>query len=244
MKSLLSFHPQLSFFESFTLDTHPDTHNLTLDSQPPFRDSSPTLSHPFVMSALVEAFKIKPFELEPIYSTWPSAPIFAGNPKRDMPVDDWLKEIKEGCLARKVPKEYWHKVGQHYLGPNAKARFDELKAVMKNMHGGRYNWNWKRFKVAMRNMGCKFRFGLSRYIHYLTKRLAQGRSIPQRLRKLRCRASPPACGGSLASEMIRRRIATALASTVLLVSRRTCLLLPDSLRSPHRRELCHGTSLR
>lgn len=108
------------------------------------------------MSAIVEAFKIKPFDLEPVYLTWPSAPIFTGNPSRDVPVDEWLKLIKEGCQARKVPKEYWHKVGQHYLGPHAKARFDELKAVMKNMHGGRYNWNWKRFKIAMRNLGCEY----------------------------------------------------------------------------------------
>ena len=107
------------------------------------------------MSVIVEAFKIKPFDLEPIYDSWPSAPIFHGNPSKDMPVDDWLQQIKEGCLARRVPKEYWHKVAQHYLGPHAKARFDELKAVMRNMHGGKYNWNWKRFKVAMRNMGCK-----------------------------------------------------------------------------------------
>ena len=106
------------------------------------------------MSAIVDVFKIKPFDLEPIYDSWPSAPTFLGNPSRDLPVDDWLTQIKEGCLARRVPKEYWHKVAQHYMGPRAKARFDELKAVMKNMHGGRYSWNWKRFKIAMRNMGC------------------------------------------------------------------------------------------
>lgn len=105
------------------------------------------------MSAIVEAFKIKPFDLEPIYDSWPSAPIFHGNPSKDMPVDDWLQQIKDGCSARRVPKEYWHKVAQHYLGPVARARFDELKAVMRTLHGGRYSWNWKRFKVAMRNMG-------------------------------------------------------------------------------------------
>ncbi|THG95836.1 hypothetical protein EW026_g5879 [Hermanssonia centrifuga] len=105
------------------------------------------------MSVIVEAFRIKPFDLEPIYDTWPSAPIFQGNLSRDLPVDEWLQLIKDGAKQRRVPKEYWHKVAQHYLGPRAKARFDELKAVMKNMHGGRYSWNWKRFKVAMRNMG-------------------------------------------------------------------------------------------
>ncbi|KIP06761.1 hypothetical protein PHLGIDRAFT_42695, partial [Phlebiopsis gigantea 11061_1 CR5-6] len=102
---------------------------------------------------IVDVFKIKPFALEPIYDSWPSAPIFQGNPSRDQPVDDWLAQIKEGCLARRVPKEYWHKVAQHYLGPHARARFDELKAVMRTLHGGRYMWNWKRFKCAMRNMG-------------------------------------------------------------------------------------------
>ena len=106
------------------------------------------------MSAIIEAFRIKPFELEPIYDAWPSAPIFQGIFARDPPVDDWLQQIKDGCKARGVPKEYWHQVGRHYLGPRAAARFDELKAVMKNMHGGRYAWNWKRFKIAMRNMGC------------------------------------------------------------------------------------------
>ncbi|KAI0087690.1 hypothetical protein BDY19DRAFT_985826 [Irpex rosettiformis] len=121
------------------------------------------------MSAIVEAFKIKPFDLEPIYATWPSAPIFSGNPMRDVPVDDWLKMIKEGCLARKVPKEYWHKVGQRYLGPHAKARFDELKAVMRNMHGGRYNWNWKRFKIAMRNMGWEIDAAKTEEIKVQTK---------------------------------------------------------------------------
>ena len=106
------------------------------------------------MSIIVEAFKIKPFDLEPVYSTWPSAPVFQGNPSRDMPVTDWLQQIKDGCKARGVPKEYWHKAAQHYLGPQARARFDELKAVMRTLHGGRYSWNWKRFKVAMLNMGC------------------------------------------------------------------------------------------
>jgi hypothetical protein len=105
------------------------------------------------MSAIVEAFKIKPFDLEPIYASWPSPPVFCGEPK-DLPVDTWLEQIKSGCAERKVPKEYWHKVAQHNLGPKAKERFDELKLVMSKVHGGKYRWNWKRFKVAMRNMGC------------------------------------------------------------------------------------------
>lgn len=107
------------------------------------------------MSAIIDAFKIKPFDLEPIYAEWSSPPIFIGNPKKDPSVDDWLAQIKAGCLERKVPKECWHKVAQHNLGPAAKQRFDEIKLVMGKVHGGNYRWNWKRFKVAMNNMGCK-----------------------------------------------------------------------------------------
>lgn len=107
------------------------------------------------MSAVIEAFKVKPFDLEPIYAAWTSPPTFQGNPKKDLPVEDWLNEIKKGCAERRVPKEYWHKVGYHYMGPKARARIDEVKKVMRNMHGGKYRWNWKAFKVAMNNMGCK-----------------------------------------------------------------------------------------
>ncbi|KAI0742456.1 hypothetical protein C8Q80DRAFT_1108841 [Daedaleopsis nitida] len=102
---------------------------------------------------MLNAFKIKPFDLEPIYAQWTDAPRFVGNPKKDLPVDDWLKQIKAGCVERKVPREYWHKLAQHYLAGQAKTRFDELKLVMKNMHGGKYRWTWKNFKIAMRNMG-------------------------------------------------------------------------------------------
>ena len=103
---------------------------------------------------MLNAFKIKPFNLEPIFADWQDAPLFVGNPKKDLPVDDWLAQIKAGCVERKVPREYWHKVAQHYMADNAKTRFEELKAVMKNMHGGKYCWTWKNYKIAMRNMGC------------------------------------------------------------------------------------------
>ncbi|KAI0075236.1 hypothetical protein K474DRAFT_1709206 [Panus rudis PR-1116 ss-1] len=105
------------------------------------------------MSQFLDAFKIKPFDLDPIFDTWKDAPLFQGNPKKDLPVDEWLDRIKQGCIERKVPRDYWHKVAYHYLGKNAKSRMDEVKRVMKNMHGGKYKWNWKAFKVAMRNMG-------------------------------------------------------------------------------------------
>jgi len=105
------------------------------------------------MSAFIDALKIKPFDLEPIYDAWTSPPIFTGIAKQDPPVDSWLDEVKAGCIERKVPKEYWHKVAQHNLGPQARERVNELKLVMSKVHGGSYRWNWKRFKVAMKNMG-------------------------------------------------------------------------------------------
>ena len=108
------------------------------------------------MAAVIDVFKIKSFELEPVFAAWTSGPTFHGNPKKDMPVDDWLIEIKKGCREHHVPKEYWHKVGYHFMGTKAKERLDEVKKVMRNMHGGKYKWNWKSFKVAMKNMGCKY----------------------------------------------------------------------------------------
>ncbi|KAF9074446.1 hypothetical protein BDP27DRAFT_1214494 [Rhodocollybia butyracea] len=117
---------------------------------------------------MLEAFKLKPFDLEPVYASWPDAPVFYGNlPNdtgknsknavkiKDIPVDEWLQKMKDGCTERNVPKEYWHKVAQHYMGEKAKARLDELKVVMTKVHGGNYRWNWEKFKIAMRNMGCK-----------------------------------------------------------------------------------------
>ncbi|KAJ7124822.1 hypothetical protein C8R43DRAFT_35912 [Mycena crocata] len=121
---------------------------------------------------MLEAFKIKPFDLEPVYASWATGPRFLGDPKKDPPVDDWLKEIKSGCIQRNVPQEYWHtyvfpiqtclftpshifrsfRCAQHFMGDKAKARLTELKKVMAQVHGGRYRWNWKKFKVAMRNM--------------------------------------------------------------------------------------------
>ncbi|CAL1697481.1 unnamed protein product [Somion occarium] len=105
------------------------------------------------MSQILDAFKIKSLELEPVFESWKDAPVFTGNPKKDLPVDDWLDKMKAGCIERKVPRDYWHKVAYHYMGKHAKERLDEVKCVMRNMHGGKYKWNWKAFKVAMRNMG-------------------------------------------------------------------------------------------
>lgn len=57
---------------------------------------------------MLEAFKIKPFDLEPVYAAWTPAPRFLGDPKKDPPVDNWLEDIKNGCTKQNVPKEYWH----------------------------------------------------------------------------------------------------------------------------------------
>ncbi|KIK38613.1 hypothetical protein CY34DRAFT_771992 [Suillus luteus UH-Slu-Lm8-n1] len=102
---------------------------------------------------MLEAFKIKEFNLELIYETWENPPRFYGESKKDMPVDDFLHQIKAGCVERKVPEEYWHKVAQHYMGDKAKARLQELKSVMAKVNGGKYRWSWKKFTIAMRNMG-------------------------------------------------------------------------------------------
>lgn len=108
------------------------------------------------MSVVLDAFKIKPYDFDALFAAWPDAPRFEGKPKKDMLVDEWLAAIKAGCLERKVPKEQWHRVAQHYMGDKARARFEEVKKVMQTVHGGAYRWNWKNFKVAMRNMGCTF----------------------------------------------------------------------------------------
>lgn len=107
---------------------------------------------------MLEAFKLKPFDLEPIYASWTDGPRFLGDAKTDPPVDEWLKQIKAGCIERNIPNEYWHKVGQHFMGDRAKARLQELKTVMSKVHGGKYRWSWKKFKIAMRNMGCGWSF--------------------------------------------------------------------------------------
>lgn len=102
---------------------------------------------------MLDAFKLKEFDLDPVLKSWKNPPRFLGNPKKDPSVDTWLDQVKEGCVERKIPKDYWHKVGQHFLGDKAKKRMEELKEVLRNLHGGNYRWDWKKFKTAMRNMG-------------------------------------------------------------------------------------------
>jgi len=106
-------------------------------------------------SKMLDAFKLKPFDLESIYESWTDAPVFTGNSKKDPPVEAWMEKIKEGCIERKVPEECWHKVAQHYMGDLAKARLDEVKKVMTQVQGGKYRWTWKKYKVAMTSMSWK-----------------------------------------------------------------------------------------
>ncbi|KAF8637150.1 hypothetical protein AX17_003054 [Amanita inopinata Kibby_2008] len=102
---------------------------------------------------MLDAFKIKPFDLEPALEQWKDGPRFKGNPKKDLPVEEWLEKIKAGCIERGIPEECWHKAAQHFMGPKAKARLDEVKAVVTKVNGGKYRWTWKKFKIAMNNMG-------------------------------------------------------------------------------------------
>ena len=102
---------------------------------------------------MFDAFKVKPYDLEPVFVSWPDAPVFQGNAKDDPAL--WIKQIRAGCKERKVPKEYWHLVGMHYLGKKPKQRMDELGKVMMEMTGNKHCWDWRKFKIAMHNLGCK-----------------------------------------------------------------------------------------
>jgi hypothetical protein len=74
------------------------------------------------MNNVLEAFKIKPFDLGPVLEQWKDGPIFKGNPKKDPPVEEWLEKIKAGCVERNIPEECWHRVAQHFMGKKAKKR--------------------------------------------------------------------------------------------------------------------------
>jgi hypothetical protein len=107
------------------------------------------------LPAMTSVFKLQEFDLDPVLADWENPPCFEGVPKKDPPIDDWLQDVQDGCEARGIPRDYWPKVGQRFLGPRAQQRFEELKSVLRQMHGGRYRFDWKRFKVAIRNMGCE-----------------------------------------------------------------------------------------
>ncbi|KAG5643171.1 hypothetical protein DXG03_001375 [Asterophora parasitica] len=56
---------------------------------------------------MLDAFKIKPYNLEPVFATWTDGPVFTGNPKKDVPVDEWLDKIKAGCEADTDDQGSW-----------------------------------------------------------------------------------------------------------------------------------------
>ncbi|KAL1744264.1 hypothetical protein HDZ31DRAFT_39064 [Schizophyllum fasciatum] len=157
---------------------------------------------------MLNAFKLKGFDLEPVYAEWKDGPTFTGDPKRDKPVDEWLEEIKAGCKARNVPKECWHKVGQHFMGEKARARLDELKSVMAKVNGGSYRWTWEKFKIAMRNMGWNIDASQTETIKVEAKSTGQwwfSRKNGQREEMDAAALSPPAAPPPPASERKPRR---------------------------------------
>lgn len=107
------------------------------------------------MSVFAIFNKPKPFDLEATLNAWPDAPRFLGKKKKDMPVAAWLDQVKAGCVERKIPEDKWVDVAQALMGEKARLRLDEFQRVLVNMKGSEYNWNWKRFHLAMSSMGCE-----------------------------------------------------------------------------------------
>lgn len=107
------------------------------------------------MSQILDVFKLKPYDFDTLYAEWTDAPMFYGDSKKDLPVQAWMDQIRAGCVERKVPEQCWHKVAQHYMGPMAKSRLEEVKKVMAQVQGAKYKWDWKKFRVAMTSMSWK-----------------------------------------------------------------------------------------
>lgn len=119
-------------------------------------------------STMLDALRIKPFDLSALYNSWENPPIFVGTvstsffqfkqkPRAENEYEDpvaWLETLKAGCKERKVPKDYWYRVGRHYMAVTPRARLDELASVMQKMTGDKHVWNWRKFKIAVQNLGC------------------------------------------------------------------------------------------
>lgn len=126
------------------------------------------------MSQIIDMFK-KPYDLETLYTEWADGPMFYGDSKKDLPVQAWMDQIKADCVERKVcvllfafapampthriparhsPEQCWHKVAQHFMGPMAKSRLEEVKKVMAQVQGSKYKWDWRKYRVAMTSMNC------------------------------------------------------------------------------------------
>lgn len=107
------------------------------------------------MSQIIDMFKAKSYDLDTLYTEWTDGPMFFGDSKKDLPVQAWMDQVKVGCIERKVPEQCWHKVAQHFMGPMAKSRLEEVKKVMAQVQGSKYKWDWKKFRVAMTSMSWK-----------------------------------------------------------------------------------------
>ena len=96
----------------------------------------------------------KPYNLEAVYAPWPEANRYKGKSKEDP--TPWCAAVKAGCKERKVPKEFWHRVGMHFMGRRPRERLDQLETIMQQMTSRKNVWNWKKFKVAVLNLGCMY----------------------------------------------------------------------------------------
>lgn len=143
----MPINPSVHVQPTLHLEYHPSL-LLSSPSHPPLAYTSTPM--------LREVFSPKPYDFTTLFTSWPDAPIFTGHLKKDGPVSDWLQKIKTGCKLRKVPKVIRHDVAEHYLNGKAKKRFESLKVVMRNLHGGKYKWDWKKFEIAMVHMCCEF----------------------------------------------------------------------------------------
>jgi len=120
---------------------------------------------------MLDAFRMKAFDLQPIYEGWQDGPYFTGNPE-DISVGEWLDKIKEGCIKYGVPEGYWYRVAQHFMGPAAikrpvellfqtsgnltvPHRLEKLKHRNSQIHGREHRWTWKEFLDVL-DMGCMF----------------------------------------------------------------------------------------
>ncbi len=100
----------------------------------------------------MDFFLSKPFELQPVYDKWTDAPLFNGKANQ---LDAWLIAMEKGCTSRRVPRDLWCEVAQHYMGSRATRRFSEVNKVFCHSYGGEYKWKWNNFRLAMEGITCK-----------------------------------------------------------------------------------------
>ncbi|KAI0334302.1 hypothetical protein GY45DRAFT_1318794 [Cubamyces sp. BRFM 1775] len=92
-----------------------------------------------------------PFDLPSTLASWDTTctdhlvPKFRGKPKRkdDPAVDAWLKLVKEGCIARRVPKAHRPDIAKHFMGKKARSRVLAVEKVMRVVRGESWGWRWK-----------------------------------------------------------------------------------------------------